>query len=515
MIGVAKCGFQSGIGEIGGISFCLENMAACGFQFGIGEMGNISSRGGHVRAFTYNYVKTRTEHPAPHDLSASQSEAPRSECVVIDVTKCSFRSGFGEMSSISFYLESAIASGFRYSIAEMASISTRGGHVRALTYDYVKTYLDLSAPHDLSASPSEAARSECVVPEATLGYYPSARLIQQAQTSSFNFTNFTNLMTIASVLSKTSPALGSSSFITDATGYATQHLQYLPFGETFVDQQNGYDSRYTFSAKEKDDETQYSYFGARYYDSDLSVWLSVDAMSDEYPELSPYCYVGNNPVNAIDPDGNKIILLFDGISVFSRNSIGRAIASKLNNQFFVNRKVDKAFNVKYVGYQNTIQFVNQTKAYNAQKRLTQKRDRLTARGRSTEAIDAALSFYDLVTGNTNNFQVVTEQSNQQASSNATNGSYIDKETIDNLNDRTVRKETADKVSSGIVEDIIQTISPTTTTQSGNSGNQNNSNSRNNPNQNRNNNPVQNPNRQPGFNPNSNENKDQKGDKIWH
>jgi len=309
--------------------------------------------------------------------------------------------------------------------------------------------------------------------------------------------------------------LGSSSFITDATGYATQHLQYLPFGETFVDQQNGYDSRYTFSAKEKDDETQYSYFGARYYDSDLSVWLSVDAMSDEYPELSPYCYVGNNPVNAIDPDGNKIILLFDGISVFSRNSIGRAIASKLNNQFFVNRKVDKAFNVKYVGYQNTIQFVNQTKAYNAQKRLTQKRDRLTARGRSTEAIDAALSFYDLVTGNTNNFQVVTEQSNQQASSNATNGSYIDKETIDNLNDRTVRKETADKVSSGIVEDIIQTISPTTTTQSGNSGNQNNSNSRNNPNQNRNNNPVQNPNRQPGFNPNSNENKDQKGDKIWH
>jgi hypothetical protein len=35
----------------------------------------------------------------------------------------------------------------------------------------------------------------------------------------------------------------------------------------------GYDSRYTFYAKEKDDETQYSYFGARYYDSDLSVWV--------------------------------------------------------------------------------------------------------------------------------------------------------------------------------------------------------------------------------------------------
>jgi len=79
--------------------------------------------------------------------------------------------------------------------------------------------------------------------------------------------------------------------------------QYLPFGETFVDQQNGYDSRYTFSAKEKDNETQYSYFGARYYDSDLSVWLSVDPMSDEYPHQSPYMYCSGNPVMRIDPNG--------------------------------------------------------------------------------------------------------------------------------------------------------------------------------------------------------------------
>ena len=129
-------------------------------------------------------------------------------------------------------------------------------------------------------------------------------------------------MTIASVLSKTSPAFGSSSFITDATGYATQHLQpacrsfgagrYLPFGETFVDQQNGYDSRYTFSAKEKDDETQYSYFGARYYDSDLSVFLSIDKFAEKYPHLSAYNYCGWNPVNLIDINGDSMVL--NGIS---------------------------------------------------------------------------------------------------------------------------------------------------------------------------------------------------------
>ncbi|HOV56228.1 MAG TPA: RHS repeat-associated core domain-containing protein [Bacteroidales bacterium] len=40
------------------------------------------------------------------------------------------------------------------------------------------------------------------------------------------------------------------------------------------------------TAKELDNETSYTYFGARYYDADLSIWLSVDPMSDKYP----YCY---------------------------------------------------------------------------------------------------------------------------------------------------------------------------------------------------------------------------------
>jgi len=45
------------------------------------------------------------------------------------------------------------------------------------------------------------------------------------------------------------------------------------------------------------------YFGARYYDSDLSVWLSVDPMSDMYPHQSPYMYCSGNPVMRIDPNG--------------------------------------------------------------------------------------------------------------------------------------------------------------------------------------------------------------------
>ncbi len=62
-------------------------------------------------------------------------------------------------------------------------------------------------------------------------------------------------------------------------------------------------SSFTFSAKERDPETGYSYFGSRYYSSDLSIWLSVDPMSDKYPSLSPYTYCAENPVKLVDPDG--------------------------------------------------------------------------------------------------------------------------------------------------------------------------------------------------------------------
>ena len=64
---------------------------------------------------------------------------------------------------------------------------------------------------------------------------------------------------------------------------------------------------FTFSAKERDAETGLTYFGARYYSSDLSIWLSVDPMSDKYPSLSPYVYCANNPVKLVDPNGMEVI----------------------------------------------------------------------------------------------------------------------------------------------------------------------------------------------------------------
>ena len=59
--------------------------------------------------------------------------------------------------------------------------------------------------------------------------------------------------------------LGSASWITNNMGLPVQHLQYLPFGEPFVNEQIAtYSERFTFTGKERDAETGYYYHGARF-----------------------------------------------------------------------------------------------------------------------------------------------------------------------------------------------------------------------------------------------------------
>ncbi|MGD8782613.1 MAG: RHS repeat-associated core domain-containing protein [Ignavibacteria bacterium] len=49
--------------------------------------------------------------------------------------------------------------------------------------------------------------------------------------------------------------------------------------------------KYKFTEKERDEESGYDYVLARYYDSKLGIWLSVDPMADKYPGWSPYKYI--------------------------------------------------------------------------------------------------------------------------------------------------------------------------------------------------------------------------------
>ena len=97
--------------------------------------------------------------------------------------------------------------------------------------------------------------------------------------------------------------LGSANWITDAKGIITSVYQYAPYGELIYSQQSGYDERYKFTGKERDGETGYDFFGARYFWSAFGHWLSVDPLADKYPGFSPYAYCAWNPIKYVDPDG--------------------------------------------------------------------------------------------------------------------------------------------------------------------------------------------------------------------
>jgi len=67
-----------------------------------------------------------------------------------------------------------------------------------------------------------------------------------------------------------------------------------------------YETPYKFNGKELDSETGLYYYGARYYDPRTSIWLSTDPLMEKYPNVNPYLYTLQNPINMIDPDGRSV-----------------------------------------------------------------------------------------------------------------------------------------------------------------------------------------------------------------
>ena len=102
--------------------------------------------------------------------------------------------------------------------------------------------------------------------------------------------------------------LGSVDLVTDRNGLAYEFFLYTPWGEDMYHYNAGsssFSSPYRFNGKEKDPETGYHYYGARYYKSKLSVWMSVDPLVHE--TLEPYIFTRNNPVTFVDPDGRMAV----------------------------------------------------------------------------------------------------------------------------------------------------------------------------------------------------------------
>lgn len=97
---------------------------------------------------------------------------------------------------------------------------------------------------------------------------------------------------------------GSVIALTDEGGGVVSQDRYFPFGEEKASQGDKKVSERKYTSQIKDQETDLYYYNARYYDPALSTFMSADNVGGN---LNRYAYVSGNPVNSIDPSGNKCL----------------------------------------------------------------------------------------------------------------------------------------------------------------------------------------------------------------
>lgn len=126
--------------------------------------------------------------------------------------------------------------------------------------------------------------------------------------------------------------LGSTRLTTSADGTVAKCYDYLPFGEELGNGTGGRTSAcfggsqypmptdkvsIKFTSKERDAETGLDYFGARYMSSAQGRFTSPDGPLNDQDPSDPqswnlYGYVRNNPLRAIDPNGQECVTLDGG-----------------------------------------------------------------------------------------------------------------------------------------------------------------------------------------------------------
>ncbi|MDR0825278.1 MAG: RHS repeat-associated core domain-containing protein [Prevotella sp.] len=101
--------------------------------------------------------------------------------------------------------------------------------------------------------------------------------------------------------------LGNNRIVVNASGTVIQKNHYYPFGMSFAENsvsEQGLQP-YKYNNKELDQMhgvNMYDY-SARHLALDIPRFTTVDPLAEKYYSISPYAYVGNNPLKFIDPTG--------------------------------------------------------------------------------------------------------------------------------------------------------------------------------------------------------------------
>lgn len=122
--------------------------------------------------------------------------------------------------------------------------------------------------------------------------------------------------------------LGSVRVVTDAEGNKLDTYDYMPYGrELIADTDNITD--YRFTGKEK----QTAFGESNIYDSfarfqnTTGRFMSIDPKAEEFYHISPYTYCAGDPVNLVDPDGEK----FTETLEVNVSTLEDEIRNKINN----------------------------------------------------------------------------------------------------------------------------------------------------------------------------------------
>ena len=156
--------------------------------------------------------------------------------------------------------------------------------------------------------------------------------------------------------------LGNNRVVANATGTPIQKNHYYPFGTAFAEgtpQEQG-KQPYKYNGKQLDDMNQlhlYDY-SARYYESAVGRFTSVDPLAEKYYSWSPYVYVMNNPLKYIDPDGRDIIILRNSAGAGPGNLVGHAAVLIGNNENEGYNSKESANDYYIRRYTNLNQYLN-------------------------------------------------------------------------------------------------------------------------------------------------------------
>ena len=91
--------------------------------------------------------------------------------------------------------------------------------------------------------------------------------------------------------------------MTDPFANVVQSYAYDSFGNILSVGNPNLIQPYTYTGREYDQESRFYYYRARYYDARAGRFISQDPIGLKGGDLNYYRYVGNNPVNRVDPWG--------------------------------------------------------------------------------------------------------------------------------------------------------------------------------------------------------------------